>query len=195
MAQLKDTAIKGNLDIDGVINLQTNKGIRAIHPTSGDLSSMLYMSNNGNTILGHDGYKNADGSSYIYGNDVSLYIASAGNINFRPYRRAGDSMTFNIRTSGYVTNSSTDVTFLIPTTIPIIGVPTATATSIDGFILRQGNTYTHGSSASAYVTPVSYSVSTHLNFGFIVTAKFDVTTNATNNDAIGILWSGTITLS
>lgn len=195
MAQLRETTIDGNLDVTGHVKLKTNgNGIKSTHPETGVESDMLHMSNIGNTIVGYDGHKNKNGNTHIYGNDVAHYVASA-DANFRPYYRAGDKIDFKVRASGYVTNAGKNIVFTIPITKPVIGVPTAIATSGSGFVLRQNNTYTHGSASSTYVKPVSYSVESNYNSGFVVTAVFDVTTNVINNNPIGIYWDGTITLS
>lgn len=199
MAQLRDSVVDGNLEVTGDVVLKTvNEGVQGIHPETGEANRLIYMSEFGNTVVGYDGYNNENGNSHIYGNDVYHYIASAGKISDRPYYRAGDSIDFKIRTAGYVTTSSKNIWFMVPITKPVIGSPTATATSGNGFILRQGGKYTHGSDASnspVYAKPTSYTVDSNYNGGFIVTATFDVTTNATNNDAIGIYWDGKITLS
>lgn len=200
MAQLRDTTIDGNLEVTNDIILKaTNRGIWAIHPNTGEASRMLHMSNYGNTIVGYDGYENQNGSSHIYGNDVMLYIASA-DADFRPYYRAGDVLNFNtnntyIRMSGYVTNAMKNVIFTIPLSRPIIGSPTAQVSESAGLILRQNNNYTHGSTANEYAKPTGYDVLVNPHVGFVVTAYFDVTTNAVNNNPIGIYWNGTITLS
>lgn len=199
MAQLRDSTIDGNLDVVGDISLKTtNKGIQGIHPDTGEASKMLHMSNYGNTVIGYDGYINQNGNSHIYGNDIEHYVASAGNIEYRPYYRAGDVIDFHVNTCGYVSSSSKNVYFTIPITKPVIGNPTATASSNNGFVLRQDG-YTHGSNGASnpvvYAKPTSYSVFQNYNNGFVVTAIFDVTTNAKNNSPIGILWEGTITLS
>ena len=199
MAQLKDSVINGNLDITGNIFLKTtNKSIYGIHPETGETSKMLGMSEYGNTIIGYDGYSNQNGNSHIYGNDVFHYVASAGNSNFRPYYRAGDVINFNVRTSGYVTSGGKNVLFTIPITKPVIGAPTAIASSDNGFILRQDG-YTHGSDGASspitYVQPTSYSIDSNYNCGFVVTAYFDNNTNVVNNSPIGVFWNGKITLS
>lgn len=199
MAQLRDTTIDGNLGITGDIVLKTvDKGLESIHPDTGEAVSILDMSKYGNTVLGYGGYANENGNSHIYGNDIYHYVASTGKVNYRPYYRAGDVIDFTgnsaVRTSGYVTNSCKNVVFTIPVTKPVIGSPSITITSGDGFVFRQGGNYTHGSAASTFVKPTSYSALLN-NSGFVVTAVFDVTTNAVNNDAIGIYWDGTITLS
>lgn len=198
MAQLRDSTIDGNLEITGDIILKVNdNGIQGIHPETGDVADMLHMSIYGNTIVGYDGYKNKNGNTHIYGNDVAHYIASA-NANFRPYYRAGDTIDFTgnsaVRTAGYVTNSGKNVVFTIHVPKPVIGSPTITVTSGQGFVLRQDGNYTHGSAASTFVKPTSYFVILNSS-GFVVTAVFDVTTNVVNNDAAGIYWDGIITLS
>lgn len=199
MAQLRDSTIDGNLDITGDITLKTNEtGIQSIHPDTGVVTDMLHMSVYGNTIIGYDGYKNRNGNTHVYGNDIVHYVASS-DANFRPYYRAGDVINFTgdggaIRTSGYVTNAGKNVVFTIHVPKPIIGSPSITVTNGKGFVLRQGGNYTHGSAASTFVKPTSYSVVLNSS-GFVVTAVFDVTTNAVNNDTTGIYWDGTITLS
>ena len=200
MAQLRDSTIDGNLEVTNDIILKTtNRGIQAVHPDTGEMNRMLHISEYGNTILGYGGYANQNGNSHIYGNDIFNYIASAGNVNYRPYYRTGDTIDFKVRASGYVTNNGKNVIFTIPITKPVIGSPNAVATSGNGFILRQNNGYTHGSNGastpSVYAKPTSYSVESNYNSGFIITAVFDVTTNVVNNNPIGIYWDGTITLS
>lgn len=199
MAQLRDSVVDGSLEVTGDIVLKTTeKALRGIHPDTGETSRLIYMSGNGNTVVGYDGYNNENGNSHIYGNDVYHYIASAGKVNYRPYYRAGDVIDFTgskaVRTAGYLTNSNQNVVFTICLPKPIIGSPTVTVESGQGFVLRQGNSYTHGSAASTFVTPTSYSAALNPS-GIVVTAVFDVTTNSTNNDSIGIYWDGTVTLS
>ena len=198
MAQLRDSTIDGNLEITGSLTFETNeKGVNGIHPETGEISSMLRMSSYGNTIVGYDGYKNKNGNTHVYGNDVAHYIASA-NANFRPYYRAGDTISFtgnsSVRTAGYVTNAGKNVVFTIHLPKPIIGSPSVSITGGQGLVLRQGGNYTHGSGASTFVKPTSYSIILN-NSGLVVTAVFDVTTNAVNNDATGVYWDGVITLS
>lgn len=198
MAQLRDSTIDGNLEITGDIILNVNdKSIRGVHPETGELTSMLHMSVHGNTVVGYNGYTEKNGNTHIYGNDVAHYIASA-NTNFRPYYRAGDVIDFtgnnSVRTAGYVTNAGKNVVFTIPVPKPIIGSPNVSVTGGQGLVLRQGGNYTHGSAASTFVRPTSESVILN-NTGFVFTAVFDVTTNATNNDAIGVYCDCIITLS
>lgn len=193
MAQLKDTIIDGTLDVNSHIILPNAKNIYGIHPDTGELSSLISISTNGNVVVGYTGYEQNNGNTHLYGKDVVNYVTDAGS--FRAYRRAGDSTDFAFRGAGYVTNSGQDVTFLVPFAVPIVGTPTVTVSSINGFVLRQGSKYTHGSAASVYVTPASYSVALQWCVGIYITAKFNNTTNVTNNDAIGIYWSGNIQFS
>lgn len=200
MAQLRDTLVDGNFQVTGEVILKSNgKCIHGIHPNTGMAASMLNMNELGDTIVGYGGYAYKNGDTHIYGNDIAHYVASA-DADYRPYYRAGDVINFTgnsgaVRTAGYVTSGGKNVVFTIPITKPVIGSPTATVTSGQGFVLRQNNTYTHGSASSTFVKPASYSVATGYNSGFVVTAVFDDTTNVVNNDAIGIYWDGTITLS
>lgn len=173
-----------------------NKCIYGTAPDGTIREAFNPQNGNGNTVIGYGNYDDAAGTTNVYGYDILhgiSNIASPGT--YRPYRRRGDSLTLTIKGSGYVTNSGKDVTFLVPLAMPIIGSPTITVTSNNGFVLRQGEKYTHGSSASVYVTPDSYEVASSMYVGVTVTAKFSDTTNVINNNAIGILWNGTITFS
>lgn len=198
MAQLRDSVIDGNLEVTGNIILKTNEnGLQAIHPDTGVAERLIHMSVYGNTIVGYDGYANQNGNTHIYGNDVVHYLASV-DANYRPYYRAGDVIDFTgnkaIRTAGYVTNANKNVVFTVCLPKPIIGSPTVTVASGQGFVLRQDGNYTHGSAASTFVKPTSYSAVLNPS-GIVVTAVFDVTTSSVNNDSTGIYWDGTITLS
>ena len=151
---------------------------------------------NGNTVIGYDNYDGKSGNTNIYGYDINIGVSNLPTPGyFRPYRRRGDSVTLTVKTAGYVTNGKQDITFTVPLSLPIVGTPTITVTSNNGFIFRQGDKYTHGSTASVYVTPDSYTAVYTFLGGVTITAKFSDTTNAINNDAIGILWNGTITFS
>lgn len=199
MAQLKNSTIDGKLEITDDIILKTvDKGIRGIHPDTGDNHALISLSQYGNTVVGYGGYSNQNGNSHIYGNDIVHYVASAGNVNYYPYYKAGDVIDFTgnkaFRGAGYVTNAGKNIVFTVPVSKPVIGTPTITIASGEGFVFRQGGNYTHGSAASDFVTPTGYSALLN-DSGFVITAVFDVTTSATNNDAIGIYWDGTITLS
>lgn len=175
---------------------ENNRVLRGTNPDGTIVEALNFQNANGNTVLGYGNYDRGAGSTNIYGYDI-LYgisnIATPGT--YKPYLRRGDSFTVTFRGSGYVTNGMKDVSFWLPLTAPVIGSPTITAASGNGFIFRQGNSYTHGSSASVYITPTSYEVTNYYRCGLYIKAVFTDTTNVTNNDAIGIYWHGTITFS
>ena len=153
------------------------------------------VSTSGNTVINYGGYSNRCGGTNIYGTDVVLYSANAGNSGYRPYYRAGDVITANlIHTAGYVSTKGTTVYFTIPLTRYVLGDPTITFTSTTGFMIRQNGKYTHGSDAGKYVKPRSVEVAVN-SFGIRVNAVFSNTTNAVNNAPCGIAWSGNITFS
>ena len=153
------------------------------------------VSTSGNTVINYGGYSNRCGGTNIYGTDVVLYSANAGNSGYRPYFRDGDVITANlINTAGYVSTKGTTVYFTIPLTRYVLGDPTITFTSTTGFMIRQNGKYTHGSDAGKYVKPRSVEVAVN-SFGIRVNAVFSNTTNAVNNAPCGIAWSGNITFS
>lgn len=203
MAQLKETMIDGKLEVVGNIILSStgaSRSVSGIHPDTGDVSSMISLNSSGNTLVGYGGYNNKNGNSHICGNDINHFVASA-DVSYRPYYRAGDTISFAgnstnnaVRAIGYVAGSGKNVVFTIPLTKPIIGSPSVTATSNQGFILRQGGNFTHGSASGSYVKPASCTAIAN-NSGIVVTAVFDVVTNAINNDVISVYWDGNITLS
>lgn len=148
-----------------------------------------------NCVVGYDNYVKADGNTNIYGNDVLIFSAAAGNSSARPYWRKGDSINYILHTAGYVTNGGKQVYFTVPLNRIVLGSGlTATAASSDGFILRQDAKYTHGSASSTYVKPTTYNAKIYTNYIY-VTATFSSTTNVINNAPCGILWSGTVTIS
>ena len=178
------------------ITFDNNKKIYGIKPTGEEIESFQAQNENGNTVIGYGNYDIGSGNTNIYGRDINFGVSNISTPGtYRPYYRKGDSITIILRTAGYVTNSGTDLSFWLPLSKPVIGSPTATAVSVDGFVLRQGNAYTHGSGASAFVKPSSYDVSPTYGAGLYIKAVFSKTTNVTNNDAIGIYWSGKITFS
>jgi hypothetical protein len=185
------------------IYFDNNCEIYGINPNGDTVQAITPQNGNGNLVLGYGNYTDKSGNTNVYGYDVNIGVSNiaVADYYYRPYRRQGDSMTLTVRTAGYVTNSGNDVTFLIPFSVPIIGSPTVTVGSGQGFVLRQGTKYTHGSTASSYASPTSYSAafvgqnSAYPFNGIVITAKFSDTTNVTNNDAIGIYWNGTITFT
>lgn len=172
----------------------------AIHGTKLDGESTLEAFNprtaDGNVRVGYGNYEERFGNTNIYGHDINHYVSNIATPGiYRPYRRQGDSITLSVRTAGYVTNSGKDVSFFVSLSEPIVGSPTITVDSLNGFTLRQGAKYTHGSSANGYAKPTSYSAVYSMMAGVFITATFSDTTNVTNNDSIGIYWNGIITFS
>lgn len=198
----KKSELDNTMDIDLELHqrqdmyVSNNKKIYGVS-TDGTVKNAFQAQNeNGNTVIGYGNYDHRSGSTNLYGHDILFGVSNIPTPGtFRPYRRPGDTQSLIIRTSGYVTNGGKDVSFWIPLSVPIIGSPTITVSSVNGFVLRQGNNYTHGSSADTYTTPESYEASLTMFHGIHVKAVFADTTNVTNNDSIGIYWSGTITFS
>ena len=166
------------------------------YSTSGNLiTAFEAQSSSDNVVINYGGYANNSGNTHIYGGDINIYSANAGNSGYRPYYRAGDVITANlIHTAGFVSTKGTKVYFTIPLTRYVLGDPTVTFTSTTGFIIRQNGKYTHGSDSDIYVKPKSVEVALN-NFGLRVNAVFSKTTNAVNNAPCGIVWSGNITFS
>jgi uncharacterized repeat protein (TIGR02543 family) len=167
------------------------------HDSNGTAYNVFQAKNeSNNTVVGYDNYANASGNTNIYGYDINFGVANISNPGtYRPYRRKGDTLSLTLRTSGYVTNGCKDVSFWIPFAEPIVGSPAVTVASGNGFIFRQGDKYTHGSTASVYAKPVSYEATATMLNGVYVKAVFSDISNATNNDSIGIYWNGTVTFS
>lgn len=175
---------------------ENNIAIKGTKPDGTVVEVINPQNSNGNLVLGYGMYDAQEGQTNIYGYDIMWGVSNIATPGaFKPYMRRGDSFNITYRTAGYVTNSGKDVSFWLPTSIPIIGSPTAVAASASGFILRQGTKYTHGSAADIYVIPTTYEATVTYRNGIYIKAVFSDTTNVTNNDAIGIYWSGTITLS
>ena len=166
------------------------------YSTSGNLiTAFEAQSSSNNVVINYGGYANNSGNTHIYGGDINIYSANAGDSGYRPYYRAGDVITANlIHTAGFVSTSGTKVYFTIPLTRYVLGDPTVTFTSTTGFIIRQNGKYTHGSDSDIYVKPKSVEVALN-NFGLRVNAVFSKTTNAVNNAPCGIVWNGNIKFS
>lgn len=186
-----------NMEDCGNFTMSTNNtSIFGMSPTGVKVNVFQPQNSSGNTVIGYDNYDKASGNTNLYGYDINFGVSNVASATFfRPYRRQGDSITLTIRTAGYVTNGKTDVIFWIPMAVPIIGSPTVTLTSGNGFIIRQGDKYTYGSAADVYVKPTSYDATSTPFNGIYVKAVFSNTTNVVNNDTVGIYWNGTITFS
>ena len=136
------------------------------------------------------------GKTYIFGSDIYLGCGTDNVVEYKPYFSAGDTISVNISTAGYITTGSKEVCFIIPIAKPIIGVTSLTVTTDNGMVLRQGGKYTHGSASGVVTRANSYTLSAEANGNYIsVRATFNNVTNAINNDTIGIVWNAVITLS
>lgn len=71
MAQLKDTIISGNLEIDNHVFLENGKIIYG-KTTGGENRSMIQLNANNQAIFGYGGYNNSEGASYYDGNNVNI---------------------------------------------------------------------------------------------------------------------------
>jgi uncharacterized repeat protein (TIGR02543 family) len=175
---------------------ENNRVLRGTNPDGTIVEALNFQNANGNTVLGYGNYDRGAGNTNIYGYNINFGVSNiATPATYKPYLSRGDSITITFRGAGYVTNGKKDVSFWLPLTTPVIGSPTITVASGNGFTLRQGDTYTHGSSASSFVTPTSYEASNSFRCGLYIKAEFSNVTNVTNNDTIGIYWHGTITFS
>lgn len=178
------------------IYMDNNEAIMGYDSSGAAVNAFQAKNDSDNTIVGYGNYANKSGNTNIYGYDINFGVANIATPgSYRPYRRRGDSITYSLRTAGYVTNAGTEVWFTVPFTVPVVGSPTINASSVNGFILRQDNNYTHGSAASTYAIPTSYTAYNYQWCGIAIKAVFSTTTNVVNNAPIGIFWNGTITFS
>lgn len=197
------TQLSGDVHILGDVTIQkdylifgkNNSRIQATSPQGTVKDVFQGQNQNGNTVIGWGNHQAKSGNTNVYGNEVNIGVAAADDL-FRPYYHGVDQIEVSIATSGYVTDASKSIRFTVPLSKPIIGNPTVTITSNAGLQLRQGGQYTHGSTASALVHPTSYrAYTTNSGNHVVIYATMSATTNATNNDAIGVWWSGYITFS
>ena len=194
LADYLDVAFKTRFRSD--IYTNNNVTIYGLKPDGTEVHGFQAQNTNGNTIVGWGNYYAKSGNTNIYGYDVNIGTSNIPNPTYyQPYVRQGNSVSLTMLTAGYVTNAGTEVSFWVPFTRYIVGSPTVTVASGNGFILRQNNAYTHGSSATVYTKPTSYKATVYANNGVWITATFSNTTNVINNAPIGINWNGTITFS
>ena len=117
-------------------------------------------------------------------------VTAGGNVSAKGIKlvyEKGDSYTIisSIHTAGYVTSSGASVRFMLPLDKPVASDVTKVTIDNLSLTLRQGGKYTHGSSSSTGATPKS--VAATINPGFImVNCTMSSTTNAVNNDTIGV---------
>lgn len=128
--------------------------------------------------------------------DAERIFLSTSLATWRPYFCAGDSISANFGTAGYITNSGKEVIFIIPLSRLIVGDPTITVASVGGLMVRQNNKYLYGGSSTKYVKPSKYTVRSTLSGSCIhVVATMPNTTDVTNNSPCGIWANVKITFS
>ena len=163
---------------------------------NGNIKSAFQPQNDsGNTIIGYGNYSAKSGNTNIYGNDVNIASAAAGDAFYRPYYRKGDTITVTWNGAGFISSSKTIVYFAVPLSKPVIGSTTVSVASLNGLRLRQNDKYTHGSTADKYVKPASYDPGLSSGNFVLISATMSDTTDAVNNSPIGIQFNGTITFS
>ena len=172
------------------IEIETPDIIKCIHSSTGNAIGVGVGKGGVNRGV-HD---EVAGKWQLYSDETDLYLGPPARDTFKPYYTKGDKIPCEISTGGYVSGGGKQVIFSVPLSKPLVGVSTVTATTNNGFRGRQGGKYTHGSSASAFVKPASYSC--YVRESWIeVRMTINSTTNVANNDAIGIAWSGYLTFS
>lgn len=183
-----NTHTKGNFVTD-----ENNHGVY-LRRTDRTTAQELLLDSGNNLSIGYGQWENGNGTVLRAGSDITFGIKNYGATVYRPYYRKGDSLTMEWRGAGYVTASSGMVWFAIPFSKPVIGNPTVTVTSVNGLILRQSGKYICGTAASTWKKPSSIQCSRYADFLYIG-CKMSATTNAVNNDSVGIEASIKITFS
>ena len=169
--------LTGDYDIWGV-KPSTGAEIMAFEPQSAG----------GNTTVGFGNYAAGNGDTNLYGNRVFIYAKEAKGLGFIPYYKPGDSFSIDMFTSGFITNSGTELWFTVPLDKPLLGVTSVSVTTGNGFQVRQNNKYLYGSSAGACAKPKAYTNTSLIpgKIGINVCGVFGNTTNVVNNSPCGI---------
>lgn len=181
----------------------TDSSLVRFESTIKDLPLGVGVGGSGNYI--YNGLYDLAGERWLLANNgTDIYIGSSRGTAYIPYYKPGDSISFLINTAGFITNASKSLRFMLPISKPLYCVKSVSASSVDGFQVRQNGKYLYGSGASAYAKPSSYAVSVQggetrdgliLGGTLRIEANFSSTTNVTNNSAAGAQWSGKITFS
>lgn len=180
--------------INGMIQFSNNNPLYGTTANGNQIEALNPCDENGNTVIGNGNYNSKSAETVIRGKDVKIGVSNVGSPeDYKPYFSKGDTIDITVETSGYVTSSGKSVRFLIPLSKPVVGSPTVTVESINGFELRQAGKYTHGSASGTFVSPDEYIASLKNGCGIGIRANFSVNTNVTsNNETIGIYWNGRI---
>lgn len=206
----KKVTMNSDLQVNGNINANRDIGVAGnmwFNQNGGSTFSvtckdnvqrnMLHLVNaNNDTVLGWGQYADKYGSTFICGHDIVFNVSSgASDASYRPYCRRGDSIDVNMGTAGFVTTGSKEIYFVVPLGKPVIGNPTVSVASINGLTLRQNGAYKCGSTDSSWTSPSRYGASVVGSNAVRVTAIWNSSTDAANNDTIGIYANIRITFS
>ena len=196
-----DLKVYSNVTVNNWIevlgNIWINKNSAINVTTEAGNKKQLVSTYGESAFFGYGNYDGQYGDSYLLGKDVLIGINPYGTkIDYRPYYRRGDSIDVNnIGTAGFVTTSSKEIYFVVPLGKPVIGNPTVSVASINGLTLRQNGAYKCGSTGSSATKPSRYGATVVNSNAIRITAAWDNSTDATNNDTIGIYASIKITFS
>lgn len=205
----KKVTMNSDLKVNGTINTDKDIGTYASmwfnNPTNHSICVTLSDGSQIEAVNWHDGnnmsigwgnYSQKKGGLCLGGVDIIHRIsATANNVEYRPYYRRGDSIDVRMGTAGYVTTSSKEIYFVVPLGKPVIGNPTVSVASINGLTLRQNGAYKCGSTGSSWTSPSRYGAAVVDSNAVRVTAIWNSSTDAANNDTIGIYASIRITFS
>lgn len=182
-------------NIGSDVTLANGMSLRA-KDTSGVSIALVGISGDNNINYGYGAYQEGDRNTCLYGGKGITFHLKNPEAKWSPYICEGMSIYISINTSGYITNAGKDLLFTVPISVPIIGNPTVTISSVNGFRVRQNSKYLYGGSVSEWVKPNSYTASVvHAKSGIKVLAKMPNVTNVINNEACGIDTSINITFS
>lgn len=203
-----DVACNGTFHANGNINANKDIGLAGCiwtrnqskvysANTDGTQKVVIVLCDSDNDLsIGYGSWINKDGDTYLRGRDLYLGASStASYTTYRPYYRRGDSIDVNMGTAGFVTTGSKEIYFVVPLGKPVIGNPTVSVASINGLTLRQNSAYKCGSTGSSAAKPSRYGAAVVDSNAIRITAAWDNSTNAANNDTIGIYASIRITFS
>lgn len=197
-----DLQVNGNLNVNKDIGLVgnmwcgQNNGVFYVTLNDGSILEAINLFDGNNLSIGWGHYTQKKGQVCIGGTDIVHRVsATANNVEYRPYYRRGDSIDVNMGMAGFVTTGSKEIYFVVPLGKPVIGNPTVSVASINGLTLRQNGAYKCGSTGSSSTSPSRYGASVVDSNAVRVTAIWNSSTDAANNDTIGIYANIRITFS
>lgn len=203
-----DAACSGMFRVDG--NIEANKDIGVggnmwfnqdngrviVNANDGTQMEALNLFDGSNISIGWGHCTTKKATLCLCGFDVTHWISSTASIvDYRPYYRRGDSIDVNMGTAGFVTTGSKEIYFVVPLGKPVVGNPTVSVASINGLTLRQNSAYKCGSTGSSATKPSRYGAAVVDSNAIRITAAWNYSTDAANNDTIGIYASIRITFS